>query len=201
MIKTLASFALAAALTGCATQPPMTRDQTVAATTRVYAGLTPRQVLDAAERVLRLADESDFTFAYGDNSLTAMRKWMLYLVLGASIGSDHWQITAEQIGPDTRLRAIVATTQQDIMPLSITPAVWVPMTMPADSRLVQGTAIYDAFFARVDYMVGLRPTWMSCKEADARVSAGQVHGTNEALCNSFNMADATPSAPMLGAQK
>jgi hypothetical protein len=193
-----ASILTAIALAGCATVPQMTREEALAVTSRVYPGITVTQSLEAAERVLQLADGADFSFAHQPNGFVGMRRWLTYFVLGAVHGTDHWQVTAEQVGPDVRLRVFVSTSSQDITPMAVTPAVWVPMTMPANAKMVAGTAIYDVFFARVDYLLGIRPAWMSCKEADGRVSAGRATGDNSALCNGFNMADATPTQPLIG---
>lgn len=49
----------------------------------------------------------------------------------------------------------------------------------------------------MDYLLGVRPDWMNCKMADERVKEGVVWGANEALCNSFNIKDETPSSPIL----
>ena len=177
----------------------MSRDQALAATSRLYPGVSPDQALRAAEQVFRLADEADFTFGHAPTSLNARRRWLVYVVIGATMGHDHWQVTAEQTPNGTRLSASVATTYQDINVLTVTPTVSVPMTMPANSDLVAGDAIYDVFFARVDYMLGLRSNWMSCSESNDRVSRKVVNGDNSALCNFANMSDRAPTAPLYAA--
>ena len=58
---------------------------------------------------------------------------------------------------------------------------------------VMGTAIYDVFWSRLDYLLGKRKDWMTCKVADERVKQNITSGTNEALCNSFNMNDKLPN--------
>ncbi|RXZ42712.1 hypothetical protein EBB06_12530 [Crenobacter cavernae] len=60
-------------------------------------------------------------------------------------------------------------------------------------NIVNGSAIYDVFWARMDWMLGRRGDWMDCKVADQRVKTGAAWGTNEALCNSFNITDKAPS--------
>ena len=39
---------------------------------------------------------------------------------------------------------------------------------------VDGTTIYEIFWARMTYLLGQRDTWMTCAESDARVKAGVV---------------------------
>ena len=69
---------------------------------------------------------------------------------------------------------------------------WTATSMPMSGSPVMGTAIYDVFWSRMDYLLGLRQDWMTCQMADERVKSGATWGTNEALCNSFNVKDAVP---------
>ncbi|AEC22239.1 hypothetical protein PT7_P003 (plasmid) [Pusillimonas sp. T7-7] len=66
---------------------------------------------------------------------------------------------------------------------------------------VPGTAIYDVFWARMDYLLGKNDKWMTCEEANSRVKAAITWGPNEALCNSFNMKDAAPDEMVAGTAK
>jgi hypothetical protein len=62
---------------------------------------------------------------------------------------------------------------------------------------VAGTALYDLFWNRVEYLLGLNNTWMDCKSADQRVRRNEAWGDISALCSSFNGDDDTPPGPTL----
>lgn len=180
---------------GCAAPPRMTRDEALAVTSRTYAkGITPDAVLRAAEEVFRLADADDFTFHHTKDSLSASRNWLLYMIIGATTGTDYWSVRAES-APDGGTHASVqlGTVAQDILPMAVAPALWIPSVMPANATPPLGRAVYDLFWDRVDYQLGLREAWVDCKQADARLAANRALGDNSALCNSFNIADKAPT--------
>jgi len=188
---------------GCATNAPLTRQEALQATTRTYAGVTQEQVIGAAERVLRLADGDDFAFAHRPDGFLASRGWSVYLVLGASVGADTW-VLSTSTRPDGAVFASVevGTSAAAVTPMATTtPGTWTAAALPAGATPVQGRAVYDLFWSRVDYLLGLRETWPTCKESDAAVSSGKTRGFNDALCNSFNVKDETPAGPMVARQK
>jgi hypothetical protein len=195
LLRHVPAVLLLALAAGCAAPPRMTRDEAIAATSRTYAkGIAPEDVLRAAEEVFRLADGDDFTFHHTQDSLSATRNWLLYLIIGATTGTDHWAVKA-QPGPDGTTRATVqlGTVSQDILPMAVSPALWIPGVMPASANPPLGRAVYDLFWDRVDYQLGLRETWVDCKQADARLAANRALGDNSSLCNSFNIADKPPT--------
>lgn len=188
-------IAIASLLAGCAVkQPQMTRDEYLQTTQRTYDGKTPDDVFRAAETLFKLADGDDFTFHYTDDTLTASRPWTIYLVLAASMGSDTWVIRTKEENGATRVSALVSTTAGAVAPMATTGGDWTATGIPGGGNIVAGTAIYDVFWARMDYLLGLRDTWMTCEEADNRVRSGKTWGVNEALCNSFNMKDSPPES-------
>ena len=67
-----------------------------------------------------------------------------------------------------------------------------PVNMPIGGSPVMGTSIYDLFWSRLDYLLGLNPTWMTCAEASEKRKMKQTWGNDEALCNAFNVADNHP---------
>lgn len=192
-----ARIAIAAAaagiLTACASPPTMTRDQYLAATTRIYPGKSKEQVIDAAERVLRLADGDDFKIAHQPNGFQATRQWLIYLVIGATVGHDYWSLSVEDAAGGVKASVNVSTSEQSVAPVATSqPNTWSAGTTPLGSRPIDGTALYDVFWARMDYMLHRTDAWMTCDASNARVKAGTVYGANDALCNSFNMTDNEP---------
>lgn len=193
-MRFLVSVCVALLLVGCATtQPQLTRDEWKKITTREYASVTADEVLNAAEKVFRLADGDDFVVAHQDRSMVASRRWTVYLVLSAAMGTDYWRVDTVDADGKMRASAFVSTDMGLIAPMPTTQAgTYSAGSTPMAGSPVQGTAIYDVFWSRMDWMLGKRKDWMSCKEADALVKQKVVWGVNEALCNSFNIKDQSP---------
>lgn len=194
MKKVIIGLSLAVLLGGCATQhPPQTRDEWLSTTTRNYSGVTKDQALAAAEKLFRLADGDDFAIAHTQNGIQATRPWLVYIVISAVSGTDSWGVTAEPSGDMLRVSAQVNTQSQAIAPMPTTDSgTWTAGAMPMSGVPVGGTAIYDVFWARMDYLLGKSEEWMTCDKANKRVDAGITWGSNECLCNSFNMKDELP---------
>lgn len=200
MKKPLCVFALALSLAGCAVKnPQMTRDEYLKTTQRTYQNITPDDVFKAAEKLFVLADGDDFNFHYTDDSMSASRNWSVYLVLAAAMGSDTWHIRTKNEGDSTRVSAMLTTSSSPVAPMVTTGGDWTATGLPGGGSIVPGTAIYDVFWARMDYLLGKSDKWMTCEESNARVAQKIVWGTNEALCNSFNVKDDTPETLKSGA--
>lgn len=193
-MKKIAGAAVAVLIAGCATQPtPPTRGQYLDQTTRTYAA--PKEtVIAAAEQVLRLADGDDFKIAHQADGFTAQRPWLIYIVLAAARGTDYWSVKATESDGLTRVEVNVGTVAQTIAPMGTSsPNVWTATTLPANATQVLEPRLYALFYSRLDYMLGYAPAWTPCGALDKTVP-----GNDEALCNSFNVTDATPVAPMVG---
>ena len=103
----------------------------------------------------------------------------------------------KELVPAGRVKEAVAEGRNQglaVVPMMTTAPAWTATTMPMVGTPVDGTALYDVFWARMDYLLGKRAKWMDCKEADRRVKQGIVWGSNENLCNSFNIKDDRPSS-------
>ncbi|MFH0813079.1 MAG: hypothetical protein V2A69_09620 [Pseudomonadota bacterium] len=179
---------------GCATtKPQLTREEWLDTTTRYYDGVSKDEVLKAAERLFRLADGNDFKIVHAEDELYATRNWLVYVVLAAASGTDYWRVTTKSAQNGVKVSVQVNTQSQTIAPMATTSGSWTATTLPMAGTPVQGTAIYDVFWARMDYLLGKRTDWMDCKQAGERVKKGITWGLNEALCNCFNIKDDKPS--------
>lgn len=198
--KTVVMLVGVALLAGCALpkRQELTREQWLTVTRHTFPGVTKDQAIVAAERVLKLADGDDVSVVHNEDGFVATRPWSVYLVLTAVFGLDTWGISVQSAETGSVVKLGVASQAQALMPVPTARGDASVGTMPGMGGFaVNGTAIYDLFWARMAYLLGQRDTWMSCAEADARVKAGTVWGTNEALCNSFNVKDETPVQPMV----
>ncbi|WP_255631133.1 hypothetical protein [Caballeronia sp. dw_19] len=186
-----------ASISGCGVaHPPMSRDEFLSTTRRDYADISPDQVFSASEKLFRLADGNDFAISWTDDSVIANRSWSIYLVFAASFGTDYWIVKASPANGATRVQATVGSAASPVFGMPTGGGGASATTLPGGVMPIQGTAIYEVFFARLEYLLGKRSDWMSCQESNDRVKAGTVWGSNDALCNSFNMTDTDPTKPM-----
>lgn len=184
-----------ACLTGCVTpRPPMSEAELEQVLTRDYPGRTAQDVLAAATRLWRLADGDDFRITPGDNSLVAERDWVFYSQMVRIVGDDSWTLTVSETGGGAKARLLLLTYRRSttVSSFGMTPTT---QTTPRIGGPVKGTAIYDLFWARMDHLLGVRPDWMTCAEAEARASAGTTWGNKDALCAGYSFTDAAPGAP------
>jgi hypothetical protein len=180
-------------LTACVSTPTLSRDEWLSMTNRTYEGVTKEQAISAAERLMRLADGDDFMIAHSDDGFLATRIWSVYLVLAASVGTDSWMVRAvENRGSGTRVSVSVGTQVGSVSGVVTGPNTVAPLTTPSVGSPVNGTAVCDVFWARMDYLLGRRQFWMDCLEANERVGTRVVWGDNSALCNGFNIKDDVP---------
>jgi hypothetical protein len=191
--NTLSALLLCAAfLSGCITpRPPMSAAELDQVLTRDYPGRTAQDVMTAATRLWRLADGDDFRITPGDNSLVAERDWVFYSQMVRIVGDDTWTLTTSEADGTTKARLSLITYKRNttVSVFGLTPTT---QTTPRIGGPVKGTAIYDLFWARMDHLLGVRPDWMTCAEAGARVSSGTTWGNKDALCAGYSLADAAP---------
>lgn len=186
MEKIILAAALAAILTGCATTPPPTgRAEWEAQHKREYQGVTPRQVQDAAEKILRLADH-DFTFQYPDGRLVASRNWMIYAVIAITGGKDHWIVETVESGGATE---VTVTITREASTTTAAPVIGGPGVAPivgaAPGVPITQAAPYLLFWERLDYFLGLRPDWTTCDQFKERIKSttrARDRGQIDALC-------------------
>ena len=184
-------IALAAALTvGCAITPPpeLTRQEYLALVSRTYDGASAEEVLAATEKLFRLADPGDVKFQHFDNGFRVHRPWSIYLVLAASMGTDVWDVRVASTQGGTSITVHLSRIAGSIVGAPMTTSgghtYTQTATTPATGGIpVSSTAIYDLFWARLDYLLGHRADWMTCQKVNARVKEGFVYGSTEALCS------------------
>lgn len=168
-------------------------------TTRTYPDTTPDQVIAAAERVLKLADGDDMQVFHGETGFEARRRWLVYIVIGAAAGVDHWSFRATSTPAGTRATVAINQSSQGLSPSPVVTQGGSGMgvgTGPAVSAGIISPALYDLFWRRVDYVLQ-RPgsAWLTCKQWAELQKTQRLPGNDEALCNSFNIQDHDPTKP------
>lgn len=184
---------IVAGLTGCAGPRQLSRAEQLATNSHIYEGVTKDQIANATERLFRLADGDDFQITHSPNGVAATRMWLAYVVVAAVTGVDTWLVQIEPEGQGWKVFMQVGTQASSSTVMPTSNGGFSAGQTPTIASGVPGTAIYDLFWSRLDYLLGKRAAWMTCKEANERVSQGIVFGPNDALCNSFNMKDDSPT--------
>lgn len=198
MNRAIAGAALIMLISGCATTPDgsASRDEWEAIHVRTYDDVSPREVQDAAEKVLRLADK-DFTFEYPEGRLQGNRKWTVYAVIAIVGGTDYWTVETRSDGAGTK--ATLQITRQasgtTAMPVIGGPGV-TAMTTATPGYPIFQKAPHMLFWQRMEYMLGKRSDWPTCdsfkdiiKTTIKRTERNQL----EVLC-SVNTDDKSPGA-------
>lgn len=190
-INLLVVMALMTLLVGCVTRPTMSREEYLSTTQRTYENKSQNDVLNAAEKLFILSDADDYKFHHTDNSLNASRHWLVYLVIAASMGTDNWIIQTNEVKGGTKASAMVSTSAGAIGATYINnnPGT---ITTPSTGTLATGPAVYELFWARMDYLLGKSDKWMTCDDLQKMKEKKLTWGDDSALCNSFNVKDELP---------
>lgn len=197
MKRYLAAFFAVAIVSGCATTSmgPSSREDWDSTHVRTYENVTPRQVQDAAEQILKLADK-DFTFEYPDSGLIATRKWMFYVVISASSGTDYWTVETKPEGAATRVVVRVTRAASTIMASPVIGGQGVAsMASGTPGFPLEQRALYKLFWDRMDYFLGKNPVWTTCDSFKERIKVefprGWDRGAMDTLC-AINTDDRLP---------
>ncbi|ASR44336.1 hypothetical protein BEN78_14155 [Xanthomonas citri pv. mangiferaeindicae] len=185
---------LAVGLSGCVSiQGPGSREEWQAIHVREYHGKSQKDVLDAAEKILRLADH-DFNFDYPDGKLVGQRSWVVYMAIAIVGGTDYWTVSTEALPSATRVTVDVtrATGSVYAAPVIGGPGATVQQSSTPGVPL-RTRAAYDLFFARLDHLLSGSGTWTTCDEFKLTV-ARRDRGGIDTLC-SITTDDKAPDAP------
>jgi hypothetical protein len=175
-------------LSACVAAPRVeSHAQWLAEATRTYADESAPRVIAAAEAVLRHADPGDTTFEYRAGGFTAERRFLVYAVLAAAEGEDRWTFNASQNGRGAR--AGVALVER------------ARVHGTGGARQVraneQRIGTFRLFYARIDYLLGRRPDWVTCRDAPQKLGLPPEAPGTGALCGlTLQGRDAPPPAPL-----
>lgn len=169
-------------LTGCASrqltpeEAAAVREQQIKSMSREYPGKTSRDILLAADRVFRLAD-NDYSCVHSENGLLAKRDVIMYYIFTSAIGDNTWELSTKVDGDKTKVSVVSR--------YSIT-------TNPGGTHrdTVLNSELYDLFFSRLDYLLGISKEWTSCDQAKQRFCVGTPTCVFDNLC--VNADDAMP---------
>lgn len=146
-----------------------------------YESISKKDLIEAARQVFVLMDQNDIKFENTTNGFIASRKWFMYKIIHASCGTDFWNFQVVEEG--------------DKLIASIRPSVRYGL-IDSDQKgaLIQGTAIYQMFWKRLDFLLGRSLEWESCEMGLKKIKSMKTCGSLEHICDSLTLDDATPDS-------
>ncbi|MBQ9537598.1 MAG: hypothetical protein IJU79_07440 [Desulfovibrionaceae bacterium] len=145
------------------------RDRQLKMVTRGYQNKKSEEILIAASRIFALADD-DYSVSHSPSMISATRRWSMYLVLSAAFGTDNWQVTAIPDGNNVRVTAQHSSQGSAVTPMFMSNTAGASYVVPNQTpalmpNMSTNESLYELFFARLDYLLGLRTDWLTCKDA------------------------------------
>lgn len=170
----LSSLLASAFLSGCVSlpKPPDSRIAWEAIHQREFVGKNERELLEAAEKVLRLSDK-DFVFDYPEGALLGTRKWLAYGVIVIVGGTDYWRITARPTSAGTRLTVEISRKSQSTTAAPVVGGGGVyGVNSSSLGEPIFYRAPYDLFWSRMQHLLTGDGQWVTCKQfKDGKKSA------------------------------
>ena len=184
---------IAVLCSGCASKPPMTMQQletalkeNQTAATRLYAGKSQDEVRKGAQQVLYLLDPPDMKFNLTEGEVLATRAGSAYLVL-ANVFVRDWYSVFIQETPSGTFATFGFDTEETggdfVAPIGGGFKTKIPVTANANP------ADYKLFHDRLEYVLGIRKEWVTCKQAKDSQVAPKRQMT---LCDQFGLENLSP---------
>jgi hypothetical protein len=187
-MRHLAAVLLATWVSACATgERPNNHADWLKEATRVWPGETQARLISAAEAVVRHADPTDTTLEYSKAGFLARRKFVIYAVVAAAVGEDRWTFSASENteGASASVRIIQRGTA---------------FSGSSSERFRDNQTDIGGlrlFYARMDYLLGRRPDWVTCDAAAAKLSLPVDKQGTDSLCGlTLQGRDAPPPAKL-----
>jgi hypothetical protein len=158
--------------------------------TRRWAGESKARVIAAAEAVVKHADPADTKLEYNRSGFTARRKFFIYAVIAAANGEDRWTFSASENleGASAAVRIIQRGT---------TVAGQASQNFRDNQTMIGSLRL---FYARLDYMLGKRPDWITCSEAVAKLALPREAPGLQSLCSITHQGSDAPAPNKLEAR-
>lgn len=179
-------------MVGCA-RKELTREQflslnqeTSHAMKKVYLNTDKEKIILACEKALKASDNKYEITQHNADGFYAKRRWLLYMILAAAAGENHWKITAREKSEGIEVEA--KSWQGDGLAAGPFP---VPVTGKSENEYYISPTLYNLFWGRVDYFLGISSIWPKCSEAEKNMHLFELGNELEALCNVVRSTDPT----------
>jgi hypothetical protein len=153
--------------------------------TRTWPGETRARVIAAGEAVVRHADPRDTSFEYNRHGFSARRRFFIYALIATASGMETWTFSSAESaeGASAVVRIIQRGTAQ----------------AGRQSERFRENQVYVGslrlFYARIDYLLGKRPDWITCSEAPEKLALPRDNPGLQSLCSLTHQGrDAPPPA-------
>jgi hypothetical protein len=149
---------------------PFTRNEWNKITQREFTGKPPGQVLDAASRVMELADPSHVHISNSSDGITAQRTFYVNsFILPGSVGCYLFDLRAERTESGTRTN--LSISKADSCESTAVPGA--TTSVGARRHLVEAPDVYDLFYKRMASLLNGKP-WVTCIEAGYYIFADNL---------------------------
>ncbi len=162
-----------------------THEEWLREATRIWPGESRARVIAAAEAVLKHADPRDTAVEYNHHGFTARRRFFIYALIATASGTETWTFTSaeNEQGASATVRIIQRGTAQ----------------AGGHSERFRENQVYlgslRLFYARIDYLLGRRPDWITCSEAVDKLGLPPAAPGLQSLCSLTHQGrDAPPPA-------
>lgn len=175
---------------GCA-QPAQIRDRSgyLAEASRAYPGEDKERLISAAEAILRQSDPNNIDVRYSPDGFTALRRYFIYAIIATQSGREKWDFSASNTAGGTR--ASLTITEAGVGSSAYSSAAY--------DRPMASVPLYRLFWGRVDYMLGRRPDWITCDQAQAELLSNSAPDTLSGLCGPTSAGRTAPPPERLPA--
>lgn len=170
---------------GCATPPKKyTQEEWTKITTREFKNKTINEVLDAAERVLILSDESDVKIYKFPNRLIAQRKASAFFLISYARFLYSFDLQLEQ--KEDKVKSVLLITISSEGMYATTMGL---LPVPSNFGVInEHPEDYELFYSRIESIL-YGKKWISCDEAK-EVFLNRRLGSLESIC--FQADDKSP---------
>lgn len=176
----------------CAGQRMLTREEWQAAGQMTFNDVSKKELIEKAQQVLTLADGEDVKFTFRNNGFSASRPWLVYAVIAITNGTDYWVFDVEDKDGSLLATVQASSASSAITPYAVGGQVGTVSTTSFGTP-IQGTAIYDMFWGRLDYLLDRRKDWPDCRSGLQKIRRGETWGNLDQICDSVTLIDDAPA--------
>ncbi len=158
--------------------------------TRIWPGETRARVIAAGEAVVRHADPRDTTFEYNRHGFSARRRFFIYALIATATGVETWTFSSAENADGAS--AVVRIIQRGTAHAG------------RQSESFRENQVYlgslRLFYARIDYLLGRRPDWITCSEAPEKLALPRDNPGLQSLCSLTHQGRDAPPPPKVQAR-
>ncbi|MCL6272322.1 hypothetical protein M3P05_20610 [Sansalvadorimonas sp. 2012CJ34-2] len=131
---------------------------------RTYEGIEKNKIIDAAREVIRLSDPDEIKFENTLDGFNAERIQLSYMVVATNQDYFKYQFVTREQGNKVQARIDI---EENIMKANV-----LTLGMPTfDIGKPETSYVYNLFYSRMDYLLGLKDNWYTCKDAISKIKA------------------------------